>query len=172
MKKIILTPNQKINMLTIIKEVNPVVRINGQHRRVYLCRCDCGTEKKILLQSLNNGRTFSCGCHQKKVVSNGAFAKTHGLSSHPLFTVWKRMIDRCYNNKHKGYEYYGGREIIICEEWLTSPSVFVNWGLDNGWEKGLQIDRKDNNGNYEPNNCRFVTRAVNLANRRPYKKRN
>lgn len=63
------------------------------------------------------------------------------------------------------------RGIIICKEWLESPAIFVNWGLNNGWEKGLQIDREINDGNYEPSNCRFVTRTVNLANRRPYKKK-
>lgn len=171
MKKIVIKIGHKVNMLTVIKELNERVRPNGKTRRVFLCRCDCGAEKEILFQSLSSKRTFSCGCHQKKVVSQGSFAKTHGLSNHHLFTVWKRMIDRCYNKKHKGYKNYGERGITICKEWLNNPTKFVEWGMANGWTKGLQIDREDNEGNYEPANCRFVTPLVNLMNRRPYKKR-
>lgn len=160
-----------VNMLTIVKELPPRKRTDGNPRRVLLCKCECGEEKEILYQSVYIGRVKSCGCHQKQTVKNGKFATKHGLSSHPLFTVWKGMINRCYVENHKGFKHYGGRGISICEEWLKSPSVFVNWGLSNGWKKHLQIDRENNDGNYCPSNCRFVTRAINLANRRPYKKR-
>lgn len=159
-------------MLTVLREQQPRIRTNGKPRRVLLCRCECGKEKEILYQTMSLGRCVSCGCYQKKVVSEGAFAKTHGLSSHPLFTVWKRMIDRCYSPKHNGYKYYGGRGIVVCDEWKSNPMSFVRWGGENGYKKGLQIDRENNEGNYEPSNCRFVTPIVNLMNRRPYKKRN
>lgn len=164
--RIDLKSGYKVNMLTVLCELPPKIRNNGNERRLLLCKCDCGNEKEILFQSITSRRTYSCGCHQKKVVSRGAFAKTHGLSNHPVFTVWKRMIDRCYNKNHKGYKYYGARGITICKQWLNSPTNFVNWAIKNGWKLGLQIDRKNNNSIYKPSNCRFVTRHVNMMNRR------
>lgn len=168
--RIDLKSGHKVNMLTVLRELPPKIRSNGKERRLLLCKCECGNEKEILFQSITIGRTYSCGCHQRKIVSNGAFAKTHGLSSHPLFTVWKRMIDRCYNKKHKGYKYYGQRGITICKQWLNNPKVFVDWSIKNGWQKGLQIDRKNNDKGYKPSNCRFVTPYENLMNRRCTKK--
>ena len=82
------------------------------------------------------------------------------------------MLDRCYNKKSKGYKNYGKRGITVCKKWRDAPKEFNEWALKNGYKEGLQIDRENNNGNYTPNNCRFVTRAINMANRRPYKKRN
>lgn len=153
-------------MLTVLGELAPRIRTNGKPRRILLCRCDCGNEKEILYQTMSIGRCMSCGCHQKKVVREGAFAKTHGLSNHPLFTVWKRMIDRCYSPNHNGYKYYGGRGISICKSWKKDAITFVSWGKKNGWAAGLQIDRINCNGNYTPQNCRFVTPYENIMNRR------
>jgi hypothetical protein len=170
-RKIILQPGYKINRLTVIKELMPRIRSDGNPRRVLLCRCACGIEKEILFDSVNRGRVYSCGCKQKEIVTDRRFAIKHGLSGHPIFTVWKRMIDRCTNPKHKGYRWYGKRGINICSEWLSGPTIFFNWAVSNGWEKGLQLDLINNDGNYEPNNCRFVSRKENMANRRPYTKR-
>lgn len=91
----------------------------------------------------------------------------HGLTLHPLFKVWSSMKGRCYNEKDTHYKEYGGRGIKVCDEWLLSFPSFYDWCVSNGWEHGLEIDRYPNNdGNYEPNNCRFVTPSKNCRNRR------
>lgn len=90
----------------------------------------------------------------------------HSLSQHPLYRVWQDMKTRCYNSNHKGYKDYGKRGIKICNEWINDPEIFIKWALANGWEKGLLIDRENNNGNYTPNNVRFVNRELNQRNQR------
>ena len=87
--------------------------------------------------------------------------------SHPLVNVFNNMKFRCYNKKSKQYHRYGGRGITICKEWLENTKAFYSFALGKGWNSKLQIDRRNNNGNYTPNNCRFVTRIVNNQNRIP-----
>ena len=91
----------------------------------------------------------------------------HGLSDHPLYCVWENMLTRCTNKKNKAYYRYGGRGVIMCEEWMLDPLSFVRWGIENGWEKGLQLD-KDILGDgklYSPKTCMFVTPKINSNNR-------
>ena len=90
----------------------------------------------------------------------------HGFSGMKLHDVWRTMIKRCENSNHIGYKYYGGRGIMVCSEWRKDFIPFYNWAIANGYEKGLTIDRINNNGNYEPNNCRFVTYKVQNRNSR------
>jgi len=97
---------------------------------------------------------------------NGIGNTRHGLSHHPLYRIWTYMKSRCYNLNDTAYYDYGGRGIAICEEWKDNPEAFVLWGIDNGWTKGLNIDRIDNDGSYELSNCRFVTTAINNINQR------
>ena len=85
---------------------------------------------------------------------------------HPLRGVWCSMKARCYNVKNKAYKNYGGRGIEVCDEWRYASKTFFDWALSNGWQQGLELDRKDNNGNYCPSNCRFVTPMGNARNRR------
>ena len=92
--------------------------------------------------------------------------KTHGLSGHPIYRVWSTIKTRCYNNNYAQFRYYGGRGINICDEWFDTPKEFIKWAKNNGWQKGLSIDRINNDGNYEPSNCRFVTNYVNQKNKR------
>ena len=80
-----------------------------------------------------------------------------------IYHVWHNMKDRCSNKNHSSYHSYGGRGITVCNEWQDYHS-FLIWATNNGWEDGLQIDREENNGNYEPSNCRFVTQAINIRN--------
>jgi len=89
----------------------------------------------------------------------------HGLYSNPLYVVWRNMLDRCYNKKNISYKNYGGRGISVCDEWRKSVVPFHKWCVDNGWEKGLQLDRINNDGNYEPSNCRCVSPKENMRNR-------
>lgn len=89
----------------------------------------------------------------------------HGYSSHLLYKVWQHIKDRCYNKDYMRYKYYGERGIQVCDEWLDLKT-FIEWCLNNGWRKGLEIDRRDNDGNYCPENCRFVTHKENMHNQR------
>jgi len=86
------------------------------------------------------------------------------LYQHPLFRVWHGMCDRCLNPEHQSYRRYGGRGIIICEAWIDNYRMFIQWGIDNGWKPGLQLDRIDNDKGYSPDNCRFVTPKENRNN--------
>jgi len=96
--------------------------------------------------------------------NNGQFK--HGLTmKHPLYTTWQRMKRRCYYKGDNRYYTYGERGITVCKQWRDNFLHFYNWALNNGWEEGLQIDRKDNNKNYAPENCRFVTPKQNSNNR-------
>ena len=102
---------------------------------------------------------------------NIVLVKMHGYSSHPLYTVWQNMRERCYNPNYKQYKDYGGRGITVCDEWISDSKAFIEWALPL-WKKGLQIDRKDNEGNYGPSNCRFVTYVENQHNTRLLRKTN
>lgn len=91
-------------------------------------------------------------------------AKSHGLSNHLLYGIWSAMKDRCFNKKHKYYDNYGGRGIIMCEQWVNDFKSFYDWAIDK-WREGLEIDRINNDGNYEPDNCRFVSHKINSRNK-------
>ena len=156
---------QKFNRLIVISDAGS----NKHKKRLYLCRCDCGKEKIVIGSSLVSGNTGSCSCYKYEQAKAGIVkaVTTHGLSNHPLYTVRTDMIRRCYYPLDTNYKNYGGRCISICEEWLTDFKKFYDWAMQNGWRKGLQIDRfPDNNGNYNPNNCRITTSKINNNNRR------
>ena len=88
----------------------------------------------------------------------------HGMTGTPLFAVWMNMRNRCNNPKASDYKYYGGKGVRVCDEWQGFVK-FQKWANENGYGESLEIDRKDNNGGYSPENCRFVTHAVNCRNR-------
>jgi hypothetical protein len=148
----------KFGRLTIIKESEI-----KKHNRVTLkCKCDCGNEFIGTLNSIKKGNAKSCGCFKNETKSN----YKNGLRKHPLYSVWANIKQRCLNKKQPKYNDYGGRGIIICKEWENSFEIFYKWCLDNNWKKGLEIDRLDNNGNYDSGNCRFVNRSQNMNNTR------
>lgn len=82
-------------------------------------------------------------------------------TGHPLYSIWTNMKRRCYDARREAYKTYGARGITICDEWKNDYRIFFDWAINNGWYPGLTIDRKDVNGNYEPSNCRWVTKSVN-----------
>jgi len=106
-------------------------------------------------------RNFSCGCNR----TPGTHGMTRGGKTDALFWVWHGMKARCYNSKHSSWDRYGGRGIVICDEWLQDPERFYSWARLNGWKKGLEVDRRENDGPYSPDNCRVVPHVKNCCNR-------
>ena len=132
---------------------------------IYKCGF-CGNEFKANTYDINRGNTRSCGCYQKRRTSKSN--KTHGLCSTRLYTIWSKLKDRVLNPKDKQYNDYGGRGITICEEWLDIQN-FYDWAMKNEYSDELSIDRIDNDGNYEPSNCRWTTPTIQSRNQRIYK---
>ena len=126
-----------------------------------MCLCGCG--KKITIQKYHKyyGIPKYIIGHNKSQLAHGESGKTK------LYRTWLHIKDRCLNYKNKDYKDYGGRGITICPEWTESYIVFRDWSLNNGYADNLEIDRWPNNdGNYEPKNCRWVTHKENCNNRR------
>ena len=165
MKKIQYHSGQKMGNCVFIKEVAP--KINpGRSIRIGRFRCGCGNEFESYIQSVKQGRTTSCGCVRKRI--NSQLLKTHGLSKTPTHRMWLRMKSRCCSKINPGYNYYGGRGITVCREWLDDFMVFHNYviSLPNAMESGYSIDRIDNDGNYKPGNIRWADKHTQTANKR------
>ena len=143
---------KKFNMLTVLEELPE--RKHGS--RVYRCKCDCGNIKDVRKDMLKNGHVKSCGCLHTK----------HGKRNTKIYRVFSEMKQRCYNKNHKDYKNYGGRGIAVCDEWKDDFMNFYNWAMSNNYQEGLSIDRINNDGNYEPDNCRWTDRKTQSNNRR------
>jgi hypothetical protein len=129
---------------------------------IWECTCCCGNTSLSQGGDLKRGNTKSCGCLRKETHT------THGLRGHPMYTVWSSMKKRCYAESGKRYQDYGGRGVKVCDRWISSLENFIEDTYE-GYEKGLQLDRIDNNGDYEPENIRWVTPQQNVMNRRSFK---
>lgn len=151
---------QRFGRLVTIEKLD--VRTKGGDSQ-YSCKCDCGAVKTVSSYRLKIGKTKSCGCYRKETTSKSF--RTHGLRKSPEYTVWALMISRCHNKNNKSYERYGSRGISVCDRWKNSFESFLA-DMGNRPADGLQIDRINNDGNYEPSNCRWVTKTENARNKR------
>lgn len=142
------------------------IRPDGQnkHRQTFwICQCSCGKEVRVIGYNLTQGQTRSCGC----LVNDSHYIKHNGKKEFPrLYRIWKKMRERCRCPSNVVYNIYGGRGITVCESWDRDFISFRDWSLANGYADNLTIDRIDPNGNYCPENCRWVTQYQQNLNKR------
>lgn len=138
---------QKFNYLTVIKRI-----FKEKNKGTYwLCKCVCGNETIVAASKLKSGHTKSCGCKLKELCRNANIK--HNMTKSREFVIWCGIKQRCFDKNSSHYNRYGGRGITVCPEWLNFENFYKDMG---NIPKGYSIDRIDNNGNYEPNNCRII----------------
>lgn len=162
MGKFVDLSGERYGRLTVIEQAPSRTYPSGQTHTSWLCRCDCGAEVVVASGHLRNGHTQSCGCYRTEVTVGRS--KTHGMRHSHLYGVWEGMLKRCRNPKCKDYPNYGGRGIQVCEDWLSFERFFADMGAT--YKPGLELDRAEVDGNYCPENCRWVTKQTNSRNRR------
>jgi hypothetical protein len=148
-----------------LRVIAPALKVGASKALRWRCECLCGKVTDVEGRRLRDGRVQSCGCLHADTKPN----LIHGGGKTRLFRIRTGMLTRCTNTNSKDYVRYGGRGIRVCDEWTTDFAAFRDWALANGYAPSLQIDRIDNDGHYEPGNCRWVTPAMNVRNRRNIK---
>jgi hypothetical protein len=166
-------PNIRVNVkkgdiyhnLKIVKELPPAIMASGRDDRLFLCECVCGSITEVRLRKLREKTkpVRSCGC----LLEENRY-RTHSLTNHALYDTFKNMHKRCYDTDNSAYKNYGGRGIIVCDEWHGNSGLiaFISWAENNGYKKGLTLDREKNEQGYSPSNCRWVTQKINMLNTR------
>ncbi|WP_049041837.1 hypothetical protein [Clostridium sporogenes] len=167
MPKSIDLTGKKFERLTVLERAG----ISKNGHITWKCKCDCGNETIVDGSSLRGGNTKSCGCLaiEKSTERVVCLTATHKMSNTRIFRIWYGVKIRCEKPYSKNYDNYGGRGIKICDEWSDTEKGFMNfynWSMANGYNKRLSIDRIDVNGNYEPNNCRWITNKEQQRNKR------
>lgn len=161
-KKRIIKNGEKFNHLTIEKEIEPYINPSSkQEVRKFLCKCECGNTTNVTLPNLIS--TLSCGCMRKKISRDVNIR--HNMCKSPEYRSWRAMKARCLNSNHYSFKNYGGRGIKIHKLWIDSFEIFID---DMGKRPTLNhtLDRIDNDGNYEPNNCRWATYKQQAQNKK------
>lgn len=158
----------KYGRLTVLERVKE--KRSGHTRTFYICKCECGNITKVRNDGITSGRARSCGCYARE--SRSERMLTHGMSETRFYKIWVGMRQRCYNEKDTGYKYYGGRGITVCDRWNKFENFYDDMyesylkHVKEHGEENTSIDRIDNNGNYEPSNCRWTNQTKQLINQR------
>ncbi len=162
MSKIINLIGKRFERLIVIERSE-----NIKERVAWKCQCDCGNTKIVTSQDLKHKKVKSCGCLRKETACiNNRKTIKHNKTNTRLYRIWQGIKSRCYYNKNLEYKNYGARGIKICDEWLHDFMNFYDWAMQNGYKEELTIDRINVDGNYEPNNCRWVTYRIQENNRK------
>lgn len=155
---------QRFGHMVVIKEAPKSPKSPSSR---WVCLCDCGNETVAYSFQLKNGSKVSCGCMRAELHRLGI--TTHGGRYTRLYRTWTNMKQRTGNPNHSAYPNYGGRGICVCSEWLASFEAFRDWAVSTGYTDELTIDRIDVDGNYEPSNCRWISKAEQNRNQRSNK---
>lgn len=150
--------NQTYGRLTTLE----CVGVSKDRHKIWKCRCSCGNEKVVSSNDLKSGNTKSCGCLLRGQKTN----YVHGRHNTRLYRIWQTMKARCKYETHIESTNYHKRGITVCNEWLNSFEIFAEWADSHGYADNLTIDRINTDGNYEPDNCRWVTPKVQCNNKR------
>lgn len=159
--------NMRFGRLVAIRKVEPFrTKDNSIHCAGWECQCDCGKHIIVRSNSLVMGKTKSCGCLNREKPSNNI---THNMSNTKIYSIYKGILARCRNPNVQNYSHYGGRGITVCEEWMGKNGFenFYDWAIKNGYKEGLTIERINVDGNYCPQNCKFIPfneQAFNKSN--------
>lgn len=163
----------RFNRFVILEELQRYINVSGFGFRMVRCKCDCGNIIKIRLTSITSGQSKSCGCLTKETNTRVKQRTTHGLHAHPLYDIFSSIKQRCYDQNCPAYPNYGGRGVVICDEWLKDFKLFYNWAITHGWRRGLEIDKDIKAMKlgippllYSPEMCSIVTTEINCNSRR------
>ena len=153
-KRVQINIGDRFNRWTVIGKVEGSSRWD----KMYLCKCDCGTERMRSYSNLIYENCCSCGCLTREVNSNNLRKYPEGLIASGIYYRWEGLKRRCYSKSCREYKNVGAKGITMCEEWRNDFMSFYNWAVSNGYSDNLQIVRIDSKGNFEPSNCRWGAR--------------
>ena len=166
MGKLINLTGQRFGRLIVLKKSE---KRDNKGNVFWTCRCECGKIKDICSRELRRRHSISCGCynkeHNQNTLGQRRYMKTHGKTNTKLYRVYRTMITRCCNKNCKKFNNYGGRGITVCPEWRKDFQTFYDWAISHGYKENLTIERIDVNGNYCPENCKWIPSYLQAKNK-------